>query len=149
MKLKFKQQAYQTDAVRAVVDCFAGQPKSRGRLANDDLAAFRALAALPHIRQALAFFHAQQSIEKSLKAVLFARGEEFRKTHDLYELADHLEKAGMSPPCRADELAAINPFVVEFRYGDEIVATIDRENVDAIATRMLAWADMAVKGMKP
>ncbi len=30
MKLKFKQQAYQTDAVQAVVDCFAGQPKSRG-----------------------------------------------------------------------------------------------------------------------
>ena len=30
MKLKFKQQAYQTDAVKAVVDCFAGQPKSRG-----------------------------------------------------------------------------------------------------------------------
>ncbi len=30
MKLKFKQQAYHTDAVQAVVDCFAGQPKSRG-----------------------------------------------------------------------------------------------------------------------
>lgn len=30
MKLKFRQQAYQTDAVRAVVDCFAGQPKCHG-----------------------------------------------------------------------------------------------------------------------
>ena len=30
MKLKFKQQAFQTDAVKAVVDCFAGQPRSRG-----------------------------------------------------------------------------------------------------------------------
>ncbi len=30
MKLKFKQQAYQTDVVRSVVDRFAGQPKSRG-----------------------------------------------------------------------------------------------------------------------
>src|SRR5262245_34546111 len=30
MKLKFKQQAFQTDAVKAVVDCFTGQPKSRG-----------------------------------------------------------------------------------------------------------------------
>lgn len=30
MKIKFKQQAYQTDAVKAVVDCFAGQPRSRG-----------------------------------------------------------------------------------------------------------------------
>ena len=31
MKLKFKQQAFQTDAVKMVVDCFAGQPKSRGQ----------------------------------------------------------------------------------------------------------------------
>lgn len=30
MKLKFKQQAYQTDAVLAVRDCFAGQPPSKG-----------------------------------------------------------------------------------------------------------------------
>jgi type III restriction enzyme len=30
MKLKFKQQAFQTEAVKSVVDCFAGQPKNRG-----------------------------------------------------------------------------------------------------------------------
>jgi type III restriction enzyme len=30
MKLKFKQQGYQTSAVKAVVDCFAGQPPSKG-----------------------------------------------------------------------------------------------------------------------
>jgi type III restriction enzyme len=30
MKLKFMHPAYQADAVRAVVDCFQGQPKSNG-----------------------------------------------------------------------------------------------------------------------
>jgi len=30
VKLKFKKQAFQTDAVNAVADCFAGQPKSEG-----------------------------------------------------------------------------------------------------------------------
>lgn len=30
MKLKFKKQAYQTNAVEAVVNCFAGQPKTEG-----------------------------------------------------------------------------------------------------------------------
>jgi type III restriction enzyme len=30
MKLKFKKQPFQTEAVNAVVDCFAGQPKSEG-----------------------------------------------------------------------------------------------------------------------
>jgi len=31
MKLKFKQQAYQTDSVLAIRDCFAGQPPSKGK----------------------------------------------------------------------------------------------------------------------
>lgn len=30
MKLKFKQQAFQTDSVLAIRDCFAGQPPSKG-----------------------------------------------------------------------------------------------------------------------
>lgn len=30
MKLKFKRQTYQTNAVEAVADCFAGQPKREG-----------------------------------------------------------------------------------------------------------------------
>jgi restriction endonuclease len=30
MKLKFKKQTYQTNAVDAVADCFAGQPKREG-----------------------------------------------------------------------------------------------------------------------
>ena len=30
MKLKFKKQPFQTDAVNAVADCFTGQPKSEG-----------------------------------------------------------------------------------------------------------------------
>ena len=30
MKLKFKKHAYQTNAVDAVADCFAGQPKREG-----------------------------------------------------------------------------------------------------------------------
>ena len=30
MKFKFKIQPYQTNAVEAVLDCFAGQPKSGG-----------------------------------------------------------------------------------------------------------------------
>jgi len=49
MKLKFKHQTYQADAVRAVVDCFQGQPKTSGlRYAVDPGAASRAgFVALP------------------------------------------------------------------------------------------------------
>lgn len=49
MKLKFKHQAYQADAVRAVVDCFQGQPKTSGlRYAVDPGAASpKGFVALP------------------------------------------------------------------------------------------------------
>jgi type III restriction enzyme len=49
MKLKFKHQAYQADAVKAVVDCFQGQPKSSGlKYAVDPGAASsKGLIALP------------------------------------------------------------------------------------------------------
>jgi HEPN domain-containing protein len=116
------------------------------RLAADDLAAFRALAGLTHIRQALAYFHAQQSIEKCLKAVLFVQGIEFRKTHDLYELADKLENAGIKLPISADALAQINPYAVEFRYGDEITPTVSSGEVESIATCMLTWAEANSEG---
>ena len=51
-------------------------------LARADFEAFRVLAANSHIRPAIALFHAQQSVEKSLKAGLFASKLEFRRTHE-------------------------------------------------------------------
>ena len=117
-------------------------------LAEDDLAAFRALAAMPHIRQAIAFFHAQQAVEKSLKAVLFAKGVEFRRTHDLYELADRIEKSGVALPCSAEELAQINPYAVEFRYDDQIVPLLTSDEVDNIAAQTLAWAAAVITGQE-
>jgi type III restriction enzyme len=48
MKLKFKHQAYQADAVRAVVDCFQDQPKSSGlKYAVDPGAATQGHVPLP------------------------------------------------------------------------------------------------------
>ena len=47
MKLKFKQQGYQTDAVKAVMDCFAGQPKSRGLKYTVDPGRAAANSSLP------------------------------------------------------------------------------------------------------
>ena len=117
-------------------------------LARDDLAAFRALAAMPHIRQTIAFFHAQQAIEKSLKAVLFGKGEEFRRTHDLYELADRIEQAGVALPCSAEELGQMNPYAVEFRYDDQTVPLLTRQEVDDIAARILAWASAVITGQE-
>jgi HEPN domain-containing protein len=114
-------------------------------LASDDLAAFRTLAATPHIRLAIAVFHAQQSVEKSLKAILFANGVEFRRTHDLYELAVQVEQAGVALPCSADELGLLNPYAVDFRYDDQLVPALSKEEVEAMTQDVLACAKALVE----
>lgn len=57
------------------------------RIAESDRDAFVVLKAAPHVRLSIVCFHAQQSIEKALKAVLTANGIPFRRIHDLDELA--------------------------------------------------------------
>ena len=51
MKLKFKVQAYQTAAVDAVVECFAGQPRSDGiTYRMDPGCVFHAMAGIDSTR---------------------------------------------------------------------------------------------------
>lgn len=62
-------------------------------------------------------FHAQQSIEKALKAVLSSSSVAFRRTHDLAELLDLITDHRLPSPPFADFLDELNPFAVEVRYG--------------------------------
>lgn len=64
------------------------------RLARRDEAEFRALLNSATVDFAVACFHAQQAVEKALKAVMFQHGLEFRRTHDLEELSGTLADAG-------------------------------------------------------
>jgi hypothetical protein len=60
-----------------------------------------------------------------------------------------LAKAGFTLPCSADELAQINPYAVEFRYGDEVIQIMSREEIDAITMRMVSWAETVVGRLQP
>jgi hypothetical protein len=64
-------------------------------------------------------FHAQQAVEKMLKAVLAARGARYRRTHDLLELLDLLRGQGISYPGELEEVRRLTPFAVAYRY-DEV-----------------------------
>lgn len=110
------------------------------RLAQDDFAAFEVLVTQPQIRQGLAFFHAQQAIEKSLKAVLFANAVPVRRTHDLYALADLLNQSGIATPHTPEELACVNPYAVESRYGDDVSSFVSPAQVRTLSANVLAWA---------
>lgn len=60
-----------------------GSPEEWMEFAASDLQLARIAAADTAIRPEQACFHAQQSAEKAMKAVLRAHGAEFPLTHDL------------------------------------------------------------------
>lgn len=111
------------------------------RIAERDLQTFRILAAHPDASLSAICFHAQQSVEKSLKAVLTSRGVAFPRTHNLEELAQLVAERPISLPVPARELRRLNPFAVEFRYDDEVIALITREEAGHLAAVTLRWAE--------
>jgi len=63
-----------------------------------------------------ASFHAQQAVEKALKALLTRHRVEFRKTHDLGELRDLAESAVPGVSAALAGVEVLTPHAVETRY---------------------------------
>ena len=116
------------------------------RLARRDYQTCAILRSHPEAQIAPICFHAQQCVEKSLKAAMTANQVYFRYTHDLVELINLLTGAGIAPPFTAQELQRLTPFAVELRY-DEGIPLLTREEADQLATRTLAWAEATVAGI--
>lgn len=111
--------------------------------ASQDVAACTLLASGSGIGDAVVGFHAQQAVEKSLKAVLSAHKVEFRRTHDLISLLDLLQDRQLTPP-EAEWLDELNPYAVEARYGTIEPEGLDRNHALNAASRVLAWATTQV-----
>ena len=60
-------------------------------------------------------FHAQQAVEKTLKAWLAFLGATFPKTHDLKKLIDMLSDRGIVTD-HLDAFVDLNAFAVQYRY---------------------------------
>ena len=110
------------------------------RLAERDYGTFAILRAHPDAGLAPTCFHAQQSVEKAMKAVLMARQVYFRYTHDLEELFKLVTEAEITPPHGIDALRRLSPFAVELRYDDQLIPMLTREEAGTIAADTLQWA---------
>ena len=108
--------------------------------AQQDLAAAKLLANAADIGDATVGFHLQQSVEKSLKAVLSARGIEFRRTHDLLWLVELLAEKGLPAPPHAEWLDELNRYAVEARSGTIEPDGLDRAMALLAVTQVLEWA---------
>ncbi len=61
-------------------------------------------------------FHAQQAVEKLIKALISARLAQFELTHDLARLVKALQGLGESLPTTPLPLSELNDFAVDYRY---------------------------------
>jgi HEPN domain-containing protein len=117
--------------------------------ASHDAAAYRALVRNTGIHDSILGFHAQQAVEKALKAVLFRHGVLVPRTHHIDQLLDALADAGVPAPPHADTIDTLNPYAVQARYGTLHTAALDRKVVAAWMHEVLAWAGVPPDGSEP
>ena len=71
------------------------------------------------------------------------------RTHDLAALSQAILDSGQALPVTVDELRALNPFAVEFRYDDEITPSMTREELRARLSAVEVWAVHCIEGSEP
>ncbi|HNT34496.1 MAG TPA: HEPN domain-containing protein [bacterium] len=98
--------------------------------AEKDIAALRGMMDLAVFAEEIFGFHAQQAVEKSLKALLALLGRQYPRTHDLSLLMSQLSSSGEIVEEFID-LLELNSYAVQFRYEafDESDEGLDREQV--------------------
>jgi HEPN domain-containing protein len=86
-------------------------------IAREDLASAEALDKDERVSDSPVGFHAQQAVEKALKAAIANRDLEFPFTHDLGALMQLCEDAGLELPANLIEADRLTPYAAALRYG--------------------------------
>lgn len=119
------------------------------RKAREDAYICRTLSADPQASPWIVGFHAQQAVEKSIKAVLGARGVRYPYTHDIEVLLKLLHRNGVSPPPDAENLPRLTPLAVLMRYEDELdeppSPTLKREWLAVCTEETVRWAEATLR----
>lgn len=118
------------------------------RAARSDLRATDALAADSEQENDVVGFHAQQAVEKSIKAVLAASGVEIPYTHDVSFLLDALGDHGSPVPEVVTQAEWLTPWAVAARYG-AVDASLDRSAAVSVAAHAVQWAERRVDALRP
>ncbi len=94
----------------------------------------------------LVVFHAQQAIEKALKAVLVGHETVFPKTHDLEQLVEIIEEMGVAWPADLNKVLEFTTFATQGRYPgfDDPISEADVAEANELAEKVLAWAKAEV-----
>ena len=117
------------------------------RKAAQDEFAITKLAPDPASSDEIVGFHAQQAVEKTLKAVLAWREIPYRLTHDLAELIDLARDGGIEVPEELEEVRWLTRYATVFRYEAlpaEPERPFDRHWAAQCVLRTRAWAESII-----
>jgi HEPN domain-containing protein len=115
----------------------ADLPETLLGLARDDEFAARSLLPVEGVADSILGFHAQQAVEKALKAALAARSVAFPYTHDLDGLLELCENSGLEIPSALDGVDRLAPYGVHMRYGTSYAQSLEALQWAATA---IGWA---------
>ena len=118
------------------------------RKARQDEFALDKLIADPASPDEVIGFHAQQAVEKTLKAVLALHAIRFGKIHEIGQLLALLRKNSIACPSEFDALDRLSPFAADFRYEDLPSGPerlFDRTWAADNVRRVKAWAESVVR----
>lgn len=106
------------------------QAKRMLLMASKDIKALRSLLPPDAADDEIFGFHAQQAVEKSLKAWLTVAGGDYGFTHDLHILLLNLRESGCDIN-RFKPLMLLNVYAVRFRYEplEQPTSTLDRQEM--------------------
>jgi HEPN domain-containing protein len=115
--------------------------------AEEDAIAVREFARNPDIGDSIIGFHAQQAVEKWLKAVTAANGVRHSAIHDIDRLIELAEAIGIEVSLDRDRLAVLTQYAVPFRYDELLDAeSLEREVLVALVDEVAAWVADQIGG---
>jgi HEPN domain-containing protein len=110
-------------------------------LAREDFISADALEKDERISDSPVGFHAQQAVEKALKAALASRDLEFPFTHDLGVLMQLCEDAGFELPADLADADRLTPYAAALRYGLGDPEAVAAESALRWAALAIEWAN--------
>lgn len=114
-------------------------------LAREDLASAEALDREERVSDAPVGFHAQQAVEKALKAVIASRDEEFPFTHDIGLLMQLCQDTGFELPADLTEADRLTPYAAAIRYGLGDPGAVASQDALRWAAIAIEWAEAELR----
>lgn len=112
--------------------------------AGQDEALVRKIGPDTDIADEMIGFHAQQAVEKQIKAVLTAQEIPFIKTHELSYLVGLIDENNIDAPPALEEAEMLTDWAVEFRYEGDKPSALDRAGALTLVVKVREWAEAQI-----